>query len=66
MSTVPEIIIAHNRKMQTMGVAIITNVITEDGTNATSHEEVMVTLHSKETEEKLFTAFRSFFRLLVK
>lgn len=62
MSTVPEMIIAHNRRMQTLGVSIITNVIAEDGTNATNHEEVMAILNSKDTEEKLLAVFRSFFQ----
>jgi purine-nucleoside phosphorylase len=64
MSTVPEIIVAANRGMETFGVSMITNVIAKDGTNTTSHEEVLSVLNSKKTEEKLFTTFRGFFRKL--
>jgi purine-nucleoside phosphorylase len=62
MSTVPEIIVATNRGMETFGVSMITNVIAKDGTNATSHEEVLSVLNSKKTEEKLYSIFREFFR----
>jgi purine-nucleoside phosphorylase len=64
MSTVPEIIVATNRGMETMGVSMITNVIAADGTNATNHEEVLSVLNSKKTEEKLYSIFREFFRKL--
>lgn len=64
MSTIPEIIIAHNRGMKTLGVSLVTNVIAEDGTNATSHEEVTAVLNSKATEEKLTRIFRTFFQKL--
>jgi len=62
MSTVPEIIVATNRGMETFGVSMITNVIARNGTNATSHEEVMAILNSKKTEEKLFRVFREYFK----
>lgn len=64
MSTVPEIIVATNRGMETFGVSMITNVIAKDGTNAANHEEVLSVLNSKKNEEKLFTTFREFFRKL--
>lgn len=64
MSTIPEIIVAANRGMETFGVSMITNMIAQDGTNATNHEEVMAILSSKSTEEKLFGVFREFFRAL--
>jgi purine-nucleoside phosphorylase len=64
MSTVPEIIVATNRGMETFGVSMITNAIAADGTNATNHEEVTAVLNSKETEEKLFSIFQKFFRQL--
>jgi purine-nucleoside phosphorylase len=64
MSTVPEIIVATNRGMETFAVSMITNVIAKDGTNATNHEEVLSVLNSKKTEEKLFHIFRGFFRKL--
>lgn len=50
MSTVPEVIVAANRGLKTMGISTITNVIAADGTNATNHEEVTVILNSPETE----------------
>lgn len=62
MSTVPEIIIATNRGMKTFAISMITNAIASDGTNATNHEEVMAVLNSKQTEEKLFKIFKSFFQ----
>jgi purine-nucleoside phosphorylase len=64
MSTVPEIIVATNRGMETFAVSMITNVIAADGTNATNHAEVTAVLNSKETEEKLFRVFREFFKKL--
>ncbi len=64
MSTVPEIIVATNRGMETLGVSLISNVIAKDGTNATNHEEVMAVLNSKEMESKLTRIFREFFRKL--
>lgn len=64
MSTIPEIIVATNRGMETFAVSLISNVIAKDGTNATSHEEVLFVLNSKKTEEKLYTTFREFFRKL--
>ena len=62
MSTVPEVIIATNRGMQTLGVSLISNVIAQDGTNATNHEEVMIVLNSKQMENKLTRIFREFFK----
>lgn len=64
MSTVPEIIIATNRDMETFGVSMITNAIAKDGTNATNHEEVTAVLNSKITEERLFSIFQQFFKKL--
>jgi purine-nucleoside phosphorylase len=64
MSTVPEIIVATNRGMETFAVSMITNVIAADGTNATNHEEVVAVLNSKNTEEKLYRIFREFFKKL--
>lgn len=61
MSTVPEIIVARNRGMETFAASIITNTIADDGTNATSHAEVMAILNSRHTEEKLLEYFRLFF-----
>jgi purine-nucleoside phosphorylase len=66
MSTIPEIIVATNRGMDTFGVSMITNIIAKDGTNATNHEEVMAILNSKKTENTLYSIFRGFFQKLNK
>lgn len=64
MSTVPEIIVATNRGLATLGISMITNLIATDGTNATNHKEVMAILNSKKTEEQLYRIFRAFFKKL--
>ncbi len=66
MSTIPEIIVATNRGMETMTVSMITNVIAIDGTNATNHQEVVSILNSQKTEEKLYRVFKGFFKTLSK
>lgn len=62
MSTSPEVIVATNRGMRTVGMSIITNKIAADGTNATNHEEVMATLKSTKVKERLQTVVRGFFK----
>jgi len=62
MSTVPEVIVATNRGMETLGISMITNLIAADGTNATNHEEVTAILNSKKTETKLYRIFKIFFQ----
>ena len=62
MSTAPEIIAATNRGMRTIGVSVVTNVIAEDGTNATNHEEVTAVLNAPDLRAKLSGAFAGFFR----
>lgn len=64
MSTVPEIIVASNLGMETLGLSLITNVIAEDGTNATSHKEVMSALSNNKTKERILTVVQKFFYLL--
>lgn len=64
MSTVPEIIVATNRGMETLGISMITNSIAKDGTNATNHEEVTAVLNSKKAETKLYSIFQKFFQEL--
>lgn len=63
MSTVPEIIVATSLGMKTVGLSLITNVITKDGTNATSHEEVMRALENIKTKKRILNLFIYFFQL---
>lgn len=64
MSTVPEVIIATNIGMETLGLSLITNVIDKDGTNRTNHEEVMMALQDSATKERIINTASEFFRLL--
>ncbi|MDO8609968.1 MAG: hypothetical protein Q7R95_05435 [bacterium] len=64
MSTIPEVIVATSLGMKTVGISLITNVIAKDGTNATSHEEVMAALNNKKTKDRLFNLMSAFFKLL--
>ncbi|MBI4059643.1 purine-nucleoside phosphorylase [Candidatus Giovannonibacteria bacterium] len=61
MSVIPEVIVATNRGMRTIAVSIVTNKIAEDGTNATSHEEVTAILESEAIKNRLTKTFRGFF-----
>jgi purine-nucleoside phosphorylase len=63
MSTVPEVIVATNLGMDTLGVSLIANVIAKDGTNATSHEEVMKALNDEQTKKRILSVFSEFFCL---
>ncbi|MBI3620372.1 purine-nucleoside phosphorylase [Candidatus Roizmanbacteria bacterium] len=63
MSTVPEIIVATSLGMETIGLSLITNVIASDGTNATSHEEVMRTLSNPKTRKRINRLLETFFHL---
>ncbi len=63
MSTVPEVIVARSRGMRVVAFSCITNKVAEDGTNATSHDEVKRVLESKETKDRLANTIRSFFQL---
>ncbi len=63
MSTTPEIIVARNRGMKAVGMSCITNVIAEDGTNATNHEEVKAILESPEVKDRLSSTVQNFFKL---
>lgn len=66
MSTVPEIIVATNLGVETCGLSLITNVIAEDGTNATSHQEVMAALQNENTKERVKKIIQEFFKLYYK
>lgn len=63
MSTTNEVIAARNRGMDVVGMSIITNAIEEDGTNATSHEEVAATLNSEDVRARLVSTVLNFFRM---
>ncbi|MBU4242561.1 MAG: purine-nucleoside phosphorylase [Nanoarchaeota archaeon] len=63
MSVTPEVIVARNRGMKCLGMSCITNVIKEDGTNATSHEEVKAILESQEIKNRLFGIVERFFEI---
>jgi len=62
MSTTPEVIVARNRGMRVVGMSCITNVIGEDGTNATNHNEVKRVLESAEVRGRLTGLVWNFFR----
>lgn len=64
MSTVPEIITAANLGMETIAFSLITNVIDKDGSNKTSHEEVMAALKAQETRKRVHEVTKEFFRIL--
>jgi purine-nucleoside phosphorylase len=64
MSTIPEVIVASNIGMETCGFSLITNVVESDGTNATSHEEVMAALKNPDTKSRIAAVTQEFFRLL--
>lgn len=66
MSTVPEIITASNIGMETVGISLIANVISPDGTNATSHEEVTAALNDPKTRTRVSGILQEFFRLYAK
>ena len=63
MSTTPEVIVARNRGMKSVGMSCITNVIAPDGTNATNHDEVKAILESPEVKHRLSSTVSNFFRL---
>jgi purine-nucleoside phosphorylase len=63
MSVPPEVIVARNRGMKIVAFSCITDVIKEDGTNATTHEEVMSVLHSPEIKKRFESIVKTFFRL---
>ena len=61
MSLTPEVIIATNRGMETLGLNVVTNVVANDGTNATSHEEVVEVLESPGQKARLVSLVSNFF-----
>ena len=63
MSTTGENIVAKNRGMKIVSLSLITNVISINGTNATSHEEVKSVLENLETNNKIALTIKDFFRL---
>jgi len=63
MSIAPEVIVATNRGMKSVGLCCITNMITPDGTNATNHDEVQAILNSEKVRNRLSITVRNFFML---
>ncbi len=61
MSTVPEIVVATNLGMETGGMSLISNVVAADGTNATSHVEVMAALNEESTKKRFLGVTVGFF-----
>lgn len=62
-STTPEVMVARNRGMKVVGISCITNIISGDGTNDTSHEEVMSVFESVENKDRLLSVINNFLRL---
>ena len=63
MSVIPEIIVAANRGMRSIGVSIITNLIDKFGNNAASHPKVKAILDNPVTRQRLARTFSKFFEL---
>lgn len=60
MSTVPEVITAANLGLDTLGFSLITNVIAQDGTNATSHQEVQSAMSNPDIKTRFFSLLKRF------
>jgi purine-nucleoside phosphorylase len=65
MSLAPEVLVARQRGMNVAALSCVTNMIQEDGTNATSSEEVSKILESPQVKRRLETLVRRFFRFRV-
>ncbi len=63
MSVVPEDIALRTRGVKVFGFSLITNQTSEDGTNATSHEEVMATLNDPRVKNFASNTIKGFLRL---
>lgn len=62
MSTVPEIMVAGSRGMNTLGVSLVTNVIdAESGQNDTNHAEVMSVADDPAVQRRMRDTFIDFF-----
>jgi len=60
MSTIPEVIVATNIGLETLGFSLITNVVNSQGQNATSHEEVQSALNKPEIRNRFFSLLSTF------
>ena len=63
MSLAPEVVVAANRNLGTLGVSVVTNVIDGNGENPASHEEVKRAVRSIEVRSRIWSAFKGFFKL---
>lgn len=63
MSTIPEVEAARNRGMRCVGFSLNTNSTKEDGTNATSHPEVIRVLNLPEVKDRIERTVLGFFQL---
>ncbi len=61
MSTAPEVIVARNRGMKCVAMSCITNKISQDGNNVTTHEEVKAVLDAPDTRKRLCDTVKKFF-----
>jgi purine-nucleoside phosphorylase len=66
MSVTPEVIVARNRGMKSVGFSCISDMIASDGTNCTNHEEVQAALNSAEVKDRIKDIITNFFRLYKK
>jgi len=63
MSVSPETIAARNRGIKVVGFSCISDMIAEDGTNSTSHEEVQAALSSEKFKSRMASIMKKFFAL---
>lgn len=63
MSIAPEVVVARNRGMRAAALSCITDIIREDGSNPTSHEEVLAVMNSPEVKQRLKNLIEEFFKL---
>jgi purine-nucleoside phosphorylase len=62
MSLSPEVAVARQRGMNVVALSCVSNKIKEDGTNATTNEEVSKILKSPEIKTRIETVVKNFFK----